>query len=153
MDRRKSMKMTETQRRDREDKDKVREDGNTMEQQVTASNREGAWRSWKVGDMNEKAEEEGRIDSGKEERKARNRNGSPEERRKRPLDSSEAIECSTAEERSNKRSKSGGSESEHDAATDDLDKRPSNVETTPRSRTSPLTSTTASPGSILARPV
>jgi hypothetical protein len=120
-----------------------------MEQQVTVSNRDVAWRSWKVGDMNDKSEEERRTDSGNEERKARYENGSPEERRKRPLKSSEAVECSAAEERSNKHSKSGGSESEHDAATADLDKRPSNVETTPRSRTSPLTSTTASPGPIL----
>jgi hypothetical protein len=128
--------------------DEVREDREAMEQRVTANNRDGAWESWKVGGRNDKEENKRSVESGEKERMAGEEDRTLKEGRKRPQ-KSEAFGCSTPKGRPNKRSKSGDSESEDVAATDDLPERTVNLEIIPRSRTSSPTSTTASPGSVL----
>ena len=96
----------------------------------------------KEGEVREKG-------SDGEERMAGEDDADPEERRKRPLETCEVFDCPTPGDRPNKRSRSNESESDDDAATGNLPRRPFSPETTPRPRTSPPTPTTASPGSIL----
>lgn len=100
--------------------------------------------------MSENEEEERSTNSGAEERIDGDEDGSPEERRKRPLEKSEVFTCSTPEERPTKRSKSDRGESEDGATTDDSSKRTVGLETTPQPRTPSPTYATPSPGSTRA---
>jgi hypothetical protein len=129
--------------------DEVREETESMEQRVTATDCDGAQGDCRLADIADKEGEERNIGSGREEKMAGENDGDPKERRKRPLETCEVFDCPTPGDRPSKRSKSDDSESEEDAATDDLPKRTVNLATTPRRRTPPPTSTTASPGSIL----
>jgi hypothetical protein len=79
------------------DHGKVQEDIENVEQRVTASHCNGAWRSWDVGDVNGREEGERGTTSGGEERMVEGENGSAEETTKR------AFACSNPEERPNRR--------------------------------------------------
>jgi hypothetical protein len=130
--------------------DEVRSDREAKEQRVTANNRDGAQRDCKIGDVTDKEEEERNTGLGGDKRMARENDGDPEERRKRPLETCEAFDCPTPGDRPNKRSRSNEGESEDNAATDNLPRRPFSPETTPRLRTPSPTFTTASPASTVA---
>jgi hypothetical protein len=121
----------------------------STEQQVTENNRDGVWRSWKVKDTNGKEDEERCTNACEEEKMAEDENGSADARRKRPLEKSEALRCSTPEERPNKRSKGDGGENVDGAATNDSPVRTVSPETTPRPKTSSPTLITTSPGSTI----
>jgi hypothetical protein len=122
---------------------RVQEDTENVEQQVTASHRNGAWRSWVVGDVSGKEEGERGTISGEEERMVEDENGSAEETRKR------AFACSTPAERPKKRSKSDEGENEDDTATEDSPTRTVGLKTHPPPRTPSLKSNTPSPGSTI----
>lgn len=121
----------------------------SMEQRVTENNRDGVWRSWKVGATNGKENEERCTNAGEEERTAEDEDGSPEERRKRPLETSEAFTCSTPEERPNKRRKSDGDRNGVDTTTEDSLNRTTGLKAQTRPRTPSLKSTTPSPPSTI----
>jgi hypothetical protein len=125
------------------DHHEVREDRENVEQQVTASHRNGARRSWDVGDVSGREEGERGPTSGEEERMVEDENESAEETRKR------AFACSTPEERPNKRSKSDRGENEDDTATEDSPNRTVGLKTHPPPRTPSLRSNTPSPGSTI----
>jgi hypothetical protein len=95
-------------------------------------------------------EEEEREKEGNEEAKvAGEENRALEKNRKRPLEKSEALHCSTPEERPNKRSKEDGGENVDSVATNNSPIRTISPETTLRPKTSSPTLTTASPGSTI----
>jgi hypothetical protein len=110
----------------------------TVEQRVTASHRNGAWRSWDVRNVNSREEGEKCTTSGGEERMVEDENKSAEETRKR------AFACSTPNNPPNKRSKTDDGENEDDAATKDSLSRTNGLETQTRPRTPSLESTTPS---------
>jgi hypothetical protein len=76
-------------REEQGDQDQVQGVENAMGQHATTNNRDGSWRSWKVGDTNGKENEGMCTNAGEEERTAEDENGSAEERMKR------AFACST----------------------------------------------------------
>jgi len=128
------------------DHSEMREDRGNVEQQVTASHRNGAWMSWDVADVNGTAEGEGgTMPGGEEERTVEDENGRAEETRKR------ASACSTPEERPNKRNKTDRGENEDGAATRESLSRTDGLKTRPRPRTPLLQSTTPSSPNILCQ--
>jgi hypothetical protein len=68
--------------KEQRDRGKVREDTENVEQRVTESHRNGAWRSWEVGDVNSREEGDRGKTSGGEERMVEDENKRLEERRK-----------------------------------------------------------------------
>jgi len=127
----------------------MREDREAVEQRVTANNCDGARGNYRLADVTDKEGEVRETGSDGEERMAGEDDADLEKRRKRPLETCEVFDCPTPGDRPNKRSKGDDSESEDNAATDDLPRRTVNPETTPRPKTPSPTSTIASPGSIL----
>jgi hypothetical protein len=99
--------------------------------------------------MEEADEEESSVGVSEEKKVAGEEDRALEERRKRPLERSEVVYCSTPEERPNKRSKGDGGENVDSVATDDSPIRTISPKTTPRPKTSSPTLTTASPDSTI----
>jgi hypothetical protein len=125
-------------REEQGDQDQVQGVENAMGQHATTNNRDGSWRSWKVGATNGKENEGMCTNADEEERMVEDENGSAEETRKRP------VVCSTLENRPNKRSKTDNGEIEDDAATKDSPSRTDDLKAQPRPRTPSLQPTTPS---------
>ena len=128
----------------------MREDREAVEQRVTANNCDGARGNYRLADVTDKEGEVRETGSDGEERMAGEDDADLEKRRKRPLETCEVFDSPTPGDRPNKRSRSNESESEDDAATGNLPRRPASPETTPRLRTPSPTFTTASPASTIA---
>ena len=95
-----------------ENRGQVREGGESTKRRVVVNGYEGAWRNLSDGEIDD---EEEKVVGGED--------GTPGEKRKRFLESTGVLSCSTPEERPDKRSKHDGVENLNGAATINSDVR------------------------------